>query len=298
MEIVRETAEMKYREEIHMTYDEAYLLIEQLKQIFSVVRLVDVSKTVTYSFDKEGKLVKQPFMCYHAWDKSRRCENCISAKAFSHKSQETKFEFLKGEVYYVISKYMEIDGKPYMLELVSVVNDKTLFEAYGKGCFIDTINDINRKMYIDLLTDAYNRNYYEDQLKDLKAGSALAIIDMDNFKQINDGYGHVAGDGALKKAVEVMKNCVRSTDTIVRYGGDEFLLLFGDIPREIFYEKLENIRAAVDAAGIEGYPQIKLSVSIGGYYKNNEDSEMDILEEADKLLYKAKITKNAVVVNL
>lgn len=278
-----------------MTKEEALRMIGELKRIFDIVRLVNVNTNSQFYFDDEGNLVEEPYLCYAVWKKGQRCENCISAKAFSKKNQMTKFEFVDNEVYYVVSKYVEIDSESYMLEMVSKVTDETLFGAYGKNDFVETISTYSKKMYVDSLTGAYNRHYYEEQIQGLKGNVGFAMIDVDNFKRINDTWGHHSGDLSLKAIVDTIRRGVRSTDMLVRYGGDEFILVFQGIPKEIFKEKLEWIRKAISEISVEGYPEIRLSVSIGGKYNTNpERSVEDIVKLADKNLYEAKTVKNRV----
>lgn len=279
-----------------MTKQEAFDFLNKLKNVFDIVRLVNVNLAIQYAFNKDGELVEKPYECYAVWNKDRRCENCISVKALSNKCRTTKYEFVDNEVFHVISMYVEVDGLPYALEMVNKTDDETLFGAYGKDVFSKTITAYTKKLYTDSLTGAFNRTYYEEQVKALKNVHAAAIFDCDDFKAINDTYGHNAGDLALKTIVNAAFSSVRSTDTLVRFGGDEFIIIFNDIPKEIFKEKLHLIKDKVSASSIEEYPQIKLSVSIGGVY-SSEGIE-DILREADEMLYKAKEEKNRVCVKV
>ena len=275
-----------------MTKQETEQLTRQLKQVFDVVRLVDVSSNTQYVFDEQGELIAQPYVCYAVWNKHGRCENCISAKAYAGRTRLTKFEFVDHDVYYVISMYLEVDDVPYMLEMVNKVNDDSLFGAYGKNEFVEAITGYNQKLYIDPLTGAYNRRYYEEQLSSLRGLQGVAMVDVDYFKQINDSWGHQVGDMALRGIVEAILSCVRSTDAVVRYGGDEFMILFRDIPREVFGTRLETVREKVGNMVLEGCPELKLSVSIGGAYR--KDPEEELVRLADEQLYQAKKTRNTV----
>lgn len=170
-----------------------------VKKIFDTVRLVDVSMTTQCLISDDGKIEESPYQCYAVWNKNKRCENCISAKAFALKSKLTKFEFVENEVYFVISVYIEVEGTPYMLELISKLNDETLFGAFGKDKFIQSIENHNKKLYIDALTGAYNRHYYDEQLRTLNRINSVVMIDADNFKHVNDTFGHAIGDFVLKR---------------------------------------------------------------------------------------------------
>ncbi|MDD3221792.1 MAG: GGDEF domain-containing protein [Clostridia bacterium] len=278
-----------------MTKEEVRLLIRESQTIFDVVRLVDVSMTAQITLTEDGEMKQEPYQCYAVWNKQGRCENCISAKAFAQKCRMTKFEFVDHDVYYVVSKYLEIDDEGYILELVTKISDETLFGVYGKNEFSEAISDYNKKLYMDSLTGAYNRRYYEEQLQGLPNASGVAMIDVDNFKQINDRFGHLAGDMALKTIVQTVLSCVRTSDAVVRYGGDEFMLIFRQIPGDVFKQRLETIRESVRAVAVDDYPELHMSVSIGGRYC--ESAETDALQKADEMLYQAKTTKDRVEVS-
>ena len=150
------------------------------------------------------------------------------------------------------------------------------------------------KLYRDPLTGIYNRRYYDERLRSLTGEYALAMIDLDNFKEINDRFGPPAGDAALFHAAQTMRSMLRSGDELVRYGGDEFFLLFHGLPAHVLARKLEDICRAVAALTIPEYPDLHLSLSIGGAYGSARVSEL--VGKADLALYRAKRTKNCAVV--
>lgn len=277
------------------TKEEMATLIKNFGEVFEVARLVDVSLTKQYELTEDQcDFRKTEYSCYAIWNNHRRCENCVSAKAYAKRSKMTKFEFVDNDVYYVVAKYVEMDGVPYMLELVTKIDDDTLFGAYGKEEFIDTITSYNKKLYVDTLTNAYNRNYYNDQLLGLSKVSGIAMMDIDKFKDVNDTYGHDAGDEVLKCLVHSVQGCLRSTDAVIRYGGDEFIVIFKETSREMFGSILERIRSTVENMKIDKYPEISTSISIGGYYCQDEEG-LGALKSADELLYEAKKNRNKVV---
>lgn len=276
-----------------MTKKEVLSLFKELRKIFDIVRLVDSTINVEYSVNDNGEILAEPYKCYSVWNKRSRCENCVSAKAFIKKSKLTKFEFIGNEAYFVVAMYIEVEECPYILEMVSKVSDETLFGAYGRDKFMQTISEHNRKMYIDSLTGAYNRLYYEEQIIGLHNISAVAMADVDDFKEINDKFGHMAGDAALKEIVRVMFENIDESDSVVRYGGDEFIIVFKGKKIKNINEKLEKIRSNIYNISIKGYPELRLSVSIGCVCSNN--ITIDQIDEVDKMLYKAKKIKNAVL---
>ena len=92
-----------------------------------------------------------------------------------------------------------------------------------------------------------------------------------------------------------MQSCVRDTDSVVRFGGDEFILVFRNIPKNIFAMRLEKIRQVVSELVFEEFPGMHLSISIGGYY--GEGTMDELVQKADALLYDAKVNRNSVKLN-
>lgn len=149
-------------------------------------------------------------------------------------------------------------------------------------------------LYIDSLTSTYNRRYYDEHFVGTEDTQAVAIIDVDNFKYINDNYGHGIGDIVLKSIAQAVLSCVRKTDDVIRYGGDEFIIVFYSLPSDVFKKKLERIRHSVDMLIVDEYPEINVSVSIGGAYGLGKTKELFTV--ADRMLYQAKSTKNQVTI--
>lgn len=180
----------------------------------------------------------------------------------THKPQ-TKIETRESDIYYVLASFIEVDGRPYSLELVKRTKSDDMFEREN---VLNQLLVRNRQVYMDSVTKVYNRRYYDERLKNLEGWFSFAMIDMDNFKHINDRFGHQTGDAALYRAAQAIKSQIRSDDELVRYGGDEFFLLFRDLPQQILEKKLQSIRAALDEIVIEEYPELHISASIGGDY--------------------------------
>ena len=162
----------------------------------------------------------------------------------------------------------------------------------------ETAESYRAKLYHDVLTGTYNRRYYEDIASRIVGPAGIALMDVDDFKICNDTYGHHAGDVALEAAANAIRSCIRSSDLLIRYGGDEFLLVLPGIPSDILQTKLEQIRAAVQQATVPGYSHFRLSLSIGGTMQAITDSMENAVRRADRLMYQAKCRKNAVTVEL
>ena len=267
--------------------------INKLTQVFDVVRLVDITDNeIVRSGCKPGneEMINacRGNKCYAIWGKTQRCKNCVSSKAFEKRGQVSKLEFADDSIFQIISKYVEISGKPYVLEMIYKDNDGVLLGAYGKTDFMDNIVNYNRQLYHDALTGAYNRRYYEEQAKSMRYIDAVAMLDANNFKGINDHYGHAAGDCLLKAVCESIKECIRSSDILIRLGGDEFVLLMANIPEIVFYQKISEIKQKISEIKLPDYPDIKCAAAIGGVYGIQPIE--NALTEADRLMY---LDKNA-----
>ena len=155
---------------------------------------------------------------------------------------------------------------------------------------------LKEELYKDPLTGAYNRRYYEEVIRKSIGPAGIALMDVDDFKICNDTYGHYAGDVALKTVASAIQSCIRSSDLLIRYGGDEFLLVLPGIPGDFLQTKLEQICTAAQMASVPGYPHFRVSLSIGGTIQSITDPVERIVRRADWLMYQAKGRKNAVMV--
>ena len=157
---------------------------------------------------------------------------------------------------------------------------------------------LKEELYKDPLTGAYNRRYYEEVVRKSIGPAGIALMDVDDFKICNDTYGHHAGDLALKTVASAIQSCIRSSDLLIRYGGDEFLLVLPGIPGDFLQTKLEQICTAAQMASVPGYPHFRVSLSIGGTIQSITDPVERIVRRADWLMYQAKGRKNAVMVEV
>ena len=157
---------------------------------------------------------------------------------------------------------------------------------------------LKEELYKDPLTGAYNRRYYEEVVRKSIGPAGIALMDVDDFKICNDTYGHYAGDMALKTAATAIQFCIRESDLLIRYGGDELLLVLPGIPGDFLQTKLEQIRTAAQMASVPGYPHFRISLSIGGTMQSITDPMESIVRRADWLMYQAKCRKNAVMVEV
>ena len=151
---------------------------------------------------------------------------------------------------------------------------------------------------MDILTGVYNKNYFHeiaaDKLQEcfkLNNPVSLILFDLDKFKDVNDNYGHLAGDIVLEKAIEACKAVLDERYYIGRYGGEEFVILLNDTIFETAFEIAENIRAAIEKMKIlyDG-TTINITSSFGVFSCYEKKDFKILLKNADMALYKAKKT--------
>ena len=203
---------------------------------------------------------------------------------------EKRMELLKE----MFARYAEIDGGPYIMEMMKQLNEDTLLDSEDCEKLMGRLTIYNEKLYRDALTGAYNRRFYEDEVRGMKERAGVAVIDLDDFKLYNDTYGHHAGDMVLETVADIIRNFIRKSDMLIRCGGDEFLLILPGIRPDAFSSKLQLIQERIYAASVPGYHHLQISVSIGGVMFDGGDIS-EALSRADTLMYQAKVQKNMVV---
>lgn len=264
--------------------------IQCLRKVFSIVRLVKAA----HPEDRDTADGSGLSACD---DDSRRstCEFCAPQThqiASADKGMHLHFKVIDGKMYQIFAKPLTIEGVPYVLEMLKHIDNTDLFLAEG----YDQLMSFSQQLYIDALTGAYNRRFWEDKMKSFSGVAGIALIDLDDLKLYNDTFGHSAGDAALKALVQITKKGIRSTDKLIRYGGDEFLLIMPNVSSSIFAEKLRTIQERIHEADFPEFPGLKISASIGGAMLYNGSIE-EVVSRADKLMYYAKSYKNTVAMD-
>lgn len=278
-----------------MTQQESEVMIKELSKVFDVVRLLDEETLETGNIKDITDAEGFPCKCYSFWKKGDNCKNCTSRDAFRKKNEQLKLEYLDSNIYQVISKYVEIDGKPYVMELINVMNSDAVMDEDGRNELIKQLSGYNRELYTDALTGIYNRRYYEERIRNSNMSAGVAMIDLDDFKIYNDTFGHDAGDLVLTTVVGIIKDNIRRTDMLIRMGGDEFLLVMPDIGEQAFADKLNQIQEKVHSSKVPGYSLLRISVSIGGVLSGIGNTVEQAIRKADQFMYQAKTCKNMVV---
>ena len=279
---------------VKITRQQAAEEAKMLEKVFDVVRFLEGDFFEQMQDDPRIGVKIGMCQCYDFWKKNKPCENCTSMKAYAEKKQKTKLEFLDADVFLVISRYLEIDDEACVMELVKHLENDTLIDTDGRDKLVGKLKGYQDKLYIDPVTGVYNRRYFEDEIRNMQNSAGVAMIDLDDFKLYNDIYGHDMGDQVLCIVADVIKNCIRKTDKLIRYGGDEFLLILSDMVRGTLRGKLLQIQEAIENATIPNCPRLKITASIDRVI--SEDGKIDeAIAKADQLMYKAKDHKAQVI---
>ncbi len=186
----------------------------------------------------------------------------------------------------------EVIGRLHII--TDITERKKLQEELRQQATTDELTKVpNRRRFIDLANSEIKRAIR------LKRPPAVALIDIDHFKQINDTYGHATGDLALIAFTQICQKQIREIDVFARFGGDEFVLLFPETSQEQAYEIVERIRMALttNPVDLDGRP-VTITLSCGIASLGDEQTSFDaLLNRADQALYRAKEAgRNRVVI--
>lgn len=187
----------------------------------------------------------------------------------------------------VLGRFAAINAEVSRLRRRLHDKNKDLADVTAKLAELATHDDLtgiwNRRKFMEMLQ--------EERMRAERSGSgfAVAILDLDRFKQVNDRFGHLVGDVALKEAAALLQAAMRATDRAARYGGEEFVLLLVNINPEALRATVERVREAVGGYDWERIaPGLHMTISIGvAAWRPGEDVE-HVLKRADEALYAAK----------
>lgn len=204
--------------------------------------------------------------------------------------------------YYLL--YSKITSFDYLLNIITIITISLFIyiskEKNNITSFMLTINleRTNKKLknqaLKDPLTGLFNRRYMDDfidiQVEIFKRNGtpfSLILADIDHFKSINDKYGHIEGDNVLTDFAKLIKNASRPSDILVRYGGEEFIIVATNTDFESAMILAERIRSAIEAAEFAN-KELKITSSFGVAQYIKGESEEELLKRTDKKLYQAK----------
>ena len=252
-----------------MSRDELEAEMGRLLGVYPVVRFLDED-----DIEEEESCLLYGGACV--------CVRGVCKDVLRNGGSRTHRVLMGDQVHRASARYVNVDGKPGVLMCAQPV------DAVASGMLSEEL------LYHDALSGAYNRRFYEDNLRNQHVFAGVAVLDLDDFKLVNDTLGHHAGDVAIKTAVSVLRSCIRSTDMLVRYGGDEFVLVIPGISADVFARKLQDMGDKLAETPVPGYENINLTVSIGGALSEGRTVE-EAVRQADGLMYKAKGRKNFVI---
>jgi two-component system cell cycle response regulator len=228
---------------VNYSWDEMRDIMKLAQEAYDVVRLVNPVKRRIC--DEKGKLDTNE-ICGSIWGRCERCENCTSIRALQTKRNVYKIEFVNKRAFFVVSRYLELDGTPRILELVADVTKDFLAEDNQRDRIAQFITSHNDMLVTDPLTHLYNRRFLDEHFvpslaccHELQLTVNIAILDLDNFKATNDQYGHQAGDFLLRDVASFWKLHFNSREKnkerlVIRYGGDEMLIVGCGLPAAEF----------------------------------------------------------------
>ena len=194
-------------------------------------------------------------------------------------------------------KVQKIDIKHNEMKLTFEVT----LQHISEDVMLITLQDISEyeeEILLDKLTNVYNRKVL-DRILPKMFGSEMCVImlDIDNFKNVNDTYGHLVGDDVLRFIVDILKKSLRKNDIIVRFGGEEFVVILDGIhDSEIMYKIAQTLRERIEKQKIDQVGYITCSFGVCCAYVDNHEAFTELIEDVDAALYEAKRTgKNKVL---
>jgi diguanylate cyclase len=194
-----------------------------------------------------------------------------------------------------------------LLNQVAALTEQLKNTEQEASDYKNRLNRQQQRLQVDTLTQLHNRSALDERLAveykrwlRYQSPLCLAIVDVDHFKLINDQFGHLAGDKALKVIARALSTALRDTDFVARFGGEEFVVLLPGISEDSIQLPLEKLRNV-----IKGIPfrfkddRISISISLGATLFRSGDRITDAFERADKALYEAKNTgRDRIVITL
>lgn len=295
---------------IQQSYNQQHKLYHMLLEESPMVMFDYNIKEDSFSFSTKNSVGKRTeYVCEHYLDtltkkRSVHCDDILKWVAILKKPESIKPESQETEL------RLNLFGSGYRWHRISIanINDETgnASHVVGMGRDIQHEKDVQRsqkalkmKAETDFLSGLYNRAAMEERSKELFSNNdnfflkhAFMLFDIDNFKSVNDTYGHINGDRLIRKIGDIFRNTFRTNDIIGRIGGDEFAVLMCDVESTtVMCHKAASVLDSVQMIASEFQWDIPISVSIGISYISSENKNADfqtIYEQADQALYRAK----------
>jgi len=172
--------------------------------------------------------------------------------------------------------------------LVGILSIRDIAKKFPDILYIDPLTNVNNRAYLNLLRHRLNK---------VDGFVSFLIVDIDNFKKINDDFGHVLGDKVLQKLGKTLRSNVKVTDEVIRYGGEEFLIIAYRCDLKDAKKLGERLRKKIEKIKVRDLPGVKITVSIGISLYDKNKNVLEVIEQADKAMYEAKkLGKNRVCI--
>lgn len=259
---------------LHLTGDELMNLLRCLRLTYDRVELIDAEKYAAHAMDEGGALCPAAGRC--------RTPAKAASRGGKREGRSSRFELVGEQAYYVTEIPLEADGAPCVLELASRITEEALRGIRCPRVPEQPGLNYGERIYIDALTGVYNLRYYREQLCTLSDVAAVAMLNVEGFDRI----GADDGDRLLREVAEAVLRRVRRSDAMVRCAEHDFLLVFRSIPRDALAPKLEAIRSGAEEVSIDGLPELRVQVSVGG--KHGPGRVDELARQARSLMHKAQ----------
>ena len=253
--------------EVNLTDEEAAAEVARVAKTYPVVRLLSADQ------------IKSEPNCLLAGDRCP-CLRQSSLEALADSDEVSEQLLNDGVEYRARLRPLKVEGEPHVLLMVRPIDEQEAAEE-----------DL---VYTDVLTSVRNRRYYEEKLRSARMKAGVAVIDLDDFRVFNDTCGHHAGDLALGAVATAIRSGIRSTDELVRYGCDKFVVVMPNIPSDDFTRRLHQVSDAVHATIIPGHEYVSLTACVGGVRIHGETVDEGV-GRAVQLLSRAKAKAGTVV---
>lgn len=253
--------------EANLTDEEAAAEVARVAKTYPVVRLLSADQ------------IKSEPNCLLAGDRCP-CLRQSSLEALADSGEVSEQLLNDGVEYRARLRPLKVEGEPHVLLMVRPIDEQEATEE-----------DL---AYTDVLTSVRNRRYYEEKLRNARMNAGVAVIDLDDFRVVNDTCGRHAGDLALGAVATAIRSGIRSTDELVRYGCDKFVVVMPNIPSDDFTRRLHQVSDAVHATIIPGHEYVSLTACVGGVRIHGETVDEGV-GRAVQLLSHAKTKAGTVV---
>lgn len=253
--------------EVNLSDEEAAAEVARVAKTYPVVRLLSADQ------------IKSEPNCLLAGDRCP-CLRQASLEALTDSDEVSEQLLNDGVEYRAHLRPLKVEGEPHVLLMVRPIDGQ---EAAKEDL-----------VYTDVLTSVHNRRYYEEKLRSARMNAGVAMIDLDDFRAFNDTCGRHAGDLALGAVATAMRSGIRSTDELVRYGCDKFVVVMPNIPSDDFTRRLHQVSDAVRSTIIPGHEYVSLTACVGGVRIHGETVDEGV-GRAVQLLSRAKAKAGTVV---